>query len=582
MKKISKLLALAVVFHGLPACADTESKAPQPVQPAAPAGLGLWHSGTAGSYLSGQFARSSGDIDRAIRHLRRAHQNDPGNADILGQLQGLLLINGNVAEAIQLIKNAPATVPKNSLAFLLLCMEAAKQGDMEQAQSILQDAYETSNGQLWLPLVTAWLDIGRGALAQPVTLEELSSEISQASALTHYHLALINSQAGFTDAAVENFKKSIADPNNPPTRIMQMMFRYYSERGKPVGLKPLMESYLEENADTNSALEDVSGIFSPQDGIAEVLFTMGNIVQSAGASQDAILYLHLAKYLKPNFPLVTLSLADSYSDLKQHEKANALYASIPQKSILYAKARMRMALNENQAGKFNQALASLDKLIQAFPNHYEPLITRGDLLRTRQRPEEAAEAYTQALRLIPELKSYHWPILFARGVCLERQGKWPAAEADLRRALALHPDQPDVLNYLGYTMLIRHERIDEAREMIEKAMALKPQDPQIADSMGWALYSLAQYEEAAAYLEKALDLVPSDPVVNDHLGDAYWQLGRRTEAKFQWERALNFSPLPTDAENLRRKLEEGLALDMSPDEKPPVVADTGRPGASVP
>ncbi len=135
-----------------------------------------------------------------------------------------------------------------------------------------------------------------------------------------------------------------------------------------------------------------------------------------------------------------------------------------------------------------------------------------------------------------------WPVLFARGACLERLGKWALAEKDLRRALELKPDQPDVLNYLGYGWMERRLNLADARAMIEKAVKARPDDAEIVDSMGWALYLQGDFQHATEYLEKAVELLPGDATVNDHLGDVYWRLGHKTEARYQWERSLSFSP----------------------------------------
>ena len=178
-------------------------------------------------------------------------------------------------------------------------------------------------------------------------------------------------------------------------------------------------------------------------------------------------------------------------------------------------------------------------------------------------------------------------IYFARGVSYERIDRWSLAEADLKRALKLSPDQPDVLNYLGYTWLTRGENLAEARAMIEKAVAQRPGDPQIIDSMGWALFLLKQYADSAAFLEKAVELLPGDPTINDHLGDAYWRLGRLTEARYQWERSLTYGPETAEADIIRKKLKDGMpSVPLAPESivrkpAPPVVAESNRSGAAV-
>jgi Flp pilus assembly protein TadD len=145
----------------------------------------------------------------------------------------------------------------------------------------------------------------------------------------------------------------------------------------------------------------------------------------------------------------------------------------------------------------------------------------------------------------------------------ERLDNWELAEADFRAALALNPEQPQVLNYLGYSMVEKQVNLDEALNMIERAAAARPDSGFIVDSLGWVLFRIGRYSEAVVHMETAVALMPVDPVVNDHLGDVYWSVGRTREAEFQWSRALSFVD-PTDADGeadpdrIRRKLEIGL------------------------
>src|SRR5690606_19953725 len=208
----------------------------------------------------------------------------------------------------------------------------------------------------------------------------------------------------------------------------------------------------------------------------------------------------------------------------------------------YLPAQLHIAVNKERLDKLDESTALLDKISDKYPNRYETLTVKGDLLRMHGKFAAAVAAYTKALSRLPKLEKEHWVILFARGVCVERQGKWVMAEKDLEQALQLNPAQSEVVNYLVYSWLTRNERIQEAHDMLETAVAKRPNDAQIVDSMGWAMYLLGHYDQAATYIEKALELIPSDPTVNDHLGDVYWRQGRRTEARFQWERSLYYSP----------------------------------------
>jgi len=510
----------------------------------------------AGSYLAGQFARNSGDIDAAIASLRRVHQDDPENMEVASQLQGMLLLQGNVDEAITLASDIRQIDERDQLSDLLLALRDIKNHNVDGAAAMLDSVSEAGSAQLWLPLISAWIDVSNNKLAKPLTLEELSADVSRAAPLANYHLALINAQAGFTDAAALNFKNAIEDPKNPPSRVMELLLRFYKQNGSTV-LTPVVNAYHESHPDDTD--ESVApSIVTAQDGVAEVLYTMGGIMLGADVTSDAAIYLQLALYVKPDFAEAALALGDAYVQLQQYAHANDAYARVTPASPLYIRAQLHIAVNFDRMGKLNDALSMLDKMAKQSPDDADALITKGDLLRIHSRYRDAVDAYSKALGRIPELKSSHWPVLFARGACFERLGNWAAAERDLQQALVLKPDQPDVLNYLGYGWMARNENLADARAMIEKAVKARPDDAEIVDSMGWALYLSGDYEGATEYLEKAVELLPGDPTVNDHLGDAYWRLGHKTEARYQWERSLSFSPEAKLADSLHHKLKEGL------------------------
>jgi len=203
--------------------------------------------------------------------------------------------------------------------------------------------------------------------------------------------------------------------------------------------------------------------------------------------------------------------------------------------------------------------------------------TLGDTLRREQMFASAVEAYDRAVALYGGVTRSPWFILYARGISHERLGHWPESEADLRAALKLNPDQPQVMNYLAYSLVEKKVNLQEALSLIKRAVALQPQSGYIVDSLGWVLFRLGQYTKAVAHMERATELMPVDPIVNDHLGDVYWSVGRRLEAEFQWNRALSFKPEEKEATRIRRKLEVGLDQVLSEEGAPPLelVQDDG-------
>jgi tetratricopeptide (TPR) repeat protein len=205
----------------------------------------------------------------------------------------------------------------------------------------------------------------------------------------------------------------------------------------------------------------------------------------------------------------------------------------------------------------------LEGLLQKRPDDPEVIIALGNVLRSRKKFPEAAEAYTKAIERIGTPDRSNWTLFYYRGSAYERAKEWAKAEADLKKALELVPDtQPSgkaqVLNYLAYSWVDNQQNIDEAFKMLKRAVELSPRDGMIIDSLGWAYYRLGHYDDAVRELEKAIELKPGDPVINDHLGDAYWKVGRHLEARFQWQHAKDSSPEPEDLPKIVRKLEQGL------------------------
>src|SRR5690606_2286822 len=151
-----------------------------------------------------------------------------------------------------------------------------------------------------------------------------------------------------------------------------------------------------------------------------------------------------------------------------------------------------------------------------------------------------------------------WNVFYQRGIAYERLKEWDKAEPNFLKALELYPDQPQVLNYLGYSWVDMNIKLEEGLDLIKRAVDLRPSDGYIVDSLGWAYYRLGRYEDAVRELERAVSLMPGDPILNDHLGDAYWRVGRKLEARFQWSHARDLDPEPDVLASAEKKLAEGL------------------------
>jgi tetratricopeptide (TPR) repeat protein len=299
-------------------------------------------------------------------------------------------------------------------------------------------------------------------------------------------------------------------------------------------------------------------ISSPVDGIAEVFFTVATFLRREAGDDYTLLFSRVASHLRPENIDALLLSASLLESMERYELAVSTYQKVPANDPSFHAAELGRAEALRKLDKVDAAVEVLNQLARSHPDLPVVHVTLGDLMRQLERFDDAAKAYDRGLSLYPSEEPAQWFIYYARAIANERQDKWDEAEADFRKALELNPEQPQVLNYLGYSLVEKGIKLDEALDMIERAVAARPDSGYIVDSLGWVLYRLGRYDEAVVHMERAAELMPVDPIVNDHLGDVLWAVGRVREARFQWTRALSFDPEEKDEQRIRRKLEVGL------------------------
>jgi tetratricopeptide (TPR) repeat protein len=274
--------------------------------------------------------------------------------------------------------------------------------------------------------------------------------------------------------------------------------------------------------------------------------------------------LQLALYLVPNHPLALLSLADLYESVKKPAMAIKVYERMPASSALKRNAQIQLAIDLDAADRTDEAIKILKGVTAEDPKDIEAVMALGNIERGRKKFADCVQTYSQGIDILPPVTDKNtWVYYYYRGICEERSKQWSKAEADMRKALELQPEQPHVLNYLGYSWIDQGVNLDEGMKMIKRAVDQRPDDGYIVDSLGWAYYRIGNFEDAVKNLERAIDLKPEDPTINDHLGDAYWRVGRTLEARFQWAHARDLKPEPEDLPKIEAKIENGLPDDTS-------------------
>lgn len=522
-----------------------------------------------GSYLAGRFARAQHDTAAAAEYYRTALALDPANDLLLEQAFLMEASDGNWPRAMRLAEEIVALQPTHRLAHLFLGLSAFKAGNLDNADEHFKTASSGPVGELTGALARSWVKLGQGKADEALQMLDLPKQAEWAQFYLNYHRALIADIDGRTMEARAAFER-VYKQDNRTLRIVLAYAQHANAFGDTKLARQILKEQLDRtqgdghplarDLDTRIEAGERMGLLVPNanEGLAEVFYGLGEALTGEGSVSPGVVYLQMALYLSPRHPFALAALASGYETAKKYAEALAIYDRIPKGSALQSSIDIRRAFDLNSLEEPDKAKALLDEVIMREPNDLKPLDAMGNIMRARKRYAEAADYYTRAIALISKPEKRHWTYYYARGTCYERLKNWSKAEADLQKAMQLYPDQPLVLNYLGYSWVDQGHNLKQGMALIEKAVQLKPDDGYIVDSLGWAHYKQGNYRDAARYLEKAVELRPEDPVLNDHLGDALWRVGREREARFQWDQALTLNPEPEDAEKLRAKLEKGL------------------------
>jgi tetratricopeptide (TPR) repeat protein len=568
-------LGLAAAAATLPTGVAAQAPASQnPVAVAAPPPTAqeLARVSLSGKYLAARHAGQQRDIGVAAAYYRAALRADPKNTDLLERAFLSILADGDMEEAVKLAERIVQIDRTHRIARLVIGVRALKQKQYQTARTNLAQSVRGPIADLTATLLSAWTQQGAGeAKAAIESIDKLAGP-DWYSIFKDLHAGLILDLAGNRKDAGKRFER--ANKMDPGAlRVVEAYARWASRNGgKAEALKvfeafdkllpqhPLIVKSIDE-VKKNEQLQPL--IANPQAGAAEVLYGLGASLGRQGGEDLAMVYLQLALYLAPQQPLALLSLADLYEQLKKPHYAIKVYEKVPQSSPLRRNAEIQMAINLDSLERTDEARQHLDKLIEQRPKDLEAITALGNILRGRKMFAECADVYGKGIETIANPEKPNWTIFYFRGICYERSKQWPKAEADLKKSLELFPDQPHVLNYLGYSWVDQGVNLDEGMRMIRRAVDQRPDDGYIVDSLGWAYYRIANYEEAVRYLERAVELKPEDPTINDHLGDAYWRVGRNLEARFQWAHARDLKPEPEELAKIEEKLASGLAEDVS-------------------
>ena len=557
-------VAAMLALMATPLAAQSESTAG--LRQAAQDMLKLFRPSVTGSYMAGQQALKDLRTDEAARYFSDAAQADWDNPILVERAFVALATDGQIGKAASTARRMLELDPANELAELVVASEALKErrygAAVRQLSAISQDSFSG----ITAGILRAWAMVGdnRGDDAQAL-MEKLGA--NGLDEFLVFHRALMAEAAGDTELALELAERAFeAEPY--VARMAEVYARMLANAGRFDEAVDVLDAFESEGL-THPIIALVRepieagrrpGVFAAnvQIGAAEMFHGIGVALSRDGSSDLALVFLRLGVYLDPGADVISLALGQLLDIAGQHQAANQIYDAIPANSAMKPMAVVRVAQNLDATGDRAEAIRRLRNIVATRPDDLDAVSVLGDLLRYDEDYLAAAEVYGKALEITGGEAPADWRFYYVRGIAYERAKEWPKAEADFLKALELNPDQPQVLNYLGYSWIDQDLHLVRALDMIETAVAAQPQDGYIIDSLGWAFYKLDRMEEAVETLERAVMLLPNDPEINDHLGDAYWKVGRKLEARFQWNIARSVDETGNVAERVGPKLAEGL------------------------
>ncbi len=522
----------------------------------------------AGNYLASRSAVKLRDTQAATAFVTAAMKQDDQNPVLVERLFQLQLANGNLSQAENAAEKVIAFNSQHRMARIVLGLKEFRARRYTQAREQFAEAAYTPVGELTSTLLTAWSYAGEGSLNAAIKeLDKLDTQTAFAN-FKALHTALISDYLGSNVRADAAYKKAY-EMAGTSLRVVQAYGNFLERNGRSTDAQKVYQGFLAEvkqNVLVETALMTAMAgkkpeafITTPGAGAGEALFSLASAMNDEQSIDVAQLYAQLALAFTTDQPVKQSLLGDIYSDMKSYQDAVKTFEQIPQNSPLRTYADTQIAINLQRMDQSPEAIARLKLVLSRNPKNAEAWTSLGNIYRITDKFTEAVAAYTEALKLVPAGENGNWQIYYNRGIAHDNQKNFEKSEADFRQALALSKDEPSVLNYLGYSLIDRGVKLEEAIAMVKRAVDLRPNDGYIVDSLGWAYFTLRDYEQAVNYLERAVDLNPADATIAEHLGDAYWQVGRKTEAYFQWDHSKVNGAEGADLVRVLAKIKDGYS-----------------------
>jgi tetratricopeptide (TPR) repeat protein len=530
-----------------------------------------------GAFLAARTADVDQDYPTAITLYNKALEFDPANSEIRQRLMIAELLSGNFEAGAEIADTLKSDSSVERVTTIVRALAAIRDEDYKDAEKILQYKGPNDLDRMVNTLLTAWARAGEGKGKEALAMVEGMKGPGWFSIFQKYHAGALAIVTGNLEAARSNLNAAVTDREGGATAsdtymraVMALATLEAGAGNKQKALDAISvgEGFAPNYAPLKAMREKIEKGEKPEqqvtdvtEGAAAVMFSIAGALNREGAEEIVTLYLQTARALDPKSADTLILLGGLSETLKQPERAITFYSDVPADSPMHRISELQLGLTLAQTGKVDEARQHLKTLIESDPSDIRSYLAYGSVLSDAKDFAAMAENYDKAVEIIgPVPKRTDWSVFFQRGIAYERLKNWDKAEPNFVKALDLNPEQPQVLNYLGYSWVDKNINLDKGMDMIRRAVELRPNDGYIVDSLGWAHFRLGSYDEAVTELERAIELRAGDQTINDHLGDAYWRVGRKIEAVYQWNRALIGDNDDVDKAKLNEKIANGLPV----------------------
>ena len=534
-------------------------------------------------FLIARFAAMTNDPEMAAARYADAIDSAPEKSGIADRAVFAALLSGNYEEGVRLAGRAQEVGSEAALVRLTLGVDAMRNGRDSEAKALLEQSRFGPFNTMVARGLSAWRVVeSEGADAAVAYLRSGLNGDPRLDSSALYMMGLVEMSAGNDEAALAIFD-SLWESGAKLAIGVEAHAQLLASRGERERALDILNVF-REDVGHNAALDRLRMAIeqdrpikvrrlSPREGAALAVYVPAAALMDQTRDDVSAVYFVLALALDPDLHVARSLWGQALDHADRRDEAMAVLAKIPESSAFYATSRGQIAWALRRSDRNESALSVAAEALRHSPDRGLK-VQLSDLYRSLEHFDEAEALLDEIVAEDAAEGREDWRVIYARGATREALGDWPSAEADLKQALALQPDNASILNYLGYSYVDRGENMSNALEMIRRAADLEPESGYIIDSLGWAYYRLGRYELATRHLERAVELEPGNLVLNDHLGDAYWQVGRKLEARFQWQRALSLEPGDEDRAQIEAKMLSGPAV--------PTIQQAETDGAALP